>query len=139
MLLEPGTSLLGVIPMSIDNTSKGIGGRPRSNTTISCRQHHSWTPQSGKQQQHPTRNVRKRSMRRSGVMRGAFVARSSLLSHQRDQRVGLTLEPWEGQRGKMGGGGRGCGSWGWGWGCQPCSTYLGNNRHDQRYSTGAVQ
>ena len=40
MLLEPGTSLLGVMPMSTDSTSKGTGGLLWSSTIIPCRQAH---------------------------------------------------------------------------------------------------
>ena len=36
MLLEPGTALLGTMPMSTDSTSKGIGGLPLSFTRFAC-------------------------------------------------------------------------------------------------------
>ena len=41
---------------------------------------------------------------------GPAVPRISLSSHQRGQRVGQRIEPWEGQRGGKGGGEGGCGS-----------------------------
>ena len=36
MVLEPGTTLLGVMPMSTDKTSKAMGGRPRKFTSMAC-------------------------------------------------------------------------------------------------------
>ena len=38
MVLEPGIALLGVMPMSTESTSKAIGGRPCSDTIMSCKQ-----------------------------------------------------------------------------------------------------